>query len=171
MKRVGCQYLVIARNSEITGVGIRILTRTTAINMITNGATECIATHKGQCSASHLRCIDMHYLNHGQKREKDQAHNSRHLQSTLLCRGTSAQTCLNSSQWSNLEKVFTEMLRASGLETSHSYRWLLLGSRPTNDLNKIIRTQVLFKCGLHLLCIQFCVSPCSLYWLVQRKAD
>jgi len=32
----------------------------------------------------------MRYLNHGQKREKDQAHNRRPIQSTLLCRGTGA---------------------------------------------------------------------------------
>ncbi len=31
-----------------------------------------------------IRCMDVHYLGHGQKREQDQAHGSYHSQSTLL---------------------------------------------------------------------------------------
>jgi len=52
MKRVGCQYLVIARPSKRPGVRTSILTRRTVINMITMGTTECIATHSVQWSAS-----------------------------------------------------------------------------------------------------------------------
>jgi hypothetical protein len=44
-------------------------------------------------------------------------------------------------------------------------------SWPTNDLNKITGTQVLCECGLHLLCVQFCVSLRGLYRLVKRQAD
>src|SRR5580693_8227600 len=44
-------------------------------------------------------------------------------------------------------------------------------SWPTNDLNEIVGTQVLCECGLHLLCVQFCVSLCCLYRLVKRQAD
>jgi hypothetical protein len=48
---------------------------------------------------------------------------------------------------------------------------VLSRSWPTNDLNKIVGTHVLCECGLHLLCVQFCVSLCCLYRLVKRQAD
>ena len=52
MKRVGGQYRVIARTSRNSGAGDPILTRTTVINMITRGTTECIATQSVQWPAS-----------------------------------------------------------------------------------------------------------------------
>ena len=52
MKRVGCQYRVIARTSRNTEAGVPILTRTTVTNIITRGTTECIAMHSVQWSAS-----------------------------------------------------------------------------------------------------------------------
>ena len=48
---------------------------------------------------------------------------------------------------------------------------MLLRSRPTNDLNKIVEMDVLCKCGLDLPCVQFCASLCCLYRLVKRQAD
>jgi len=45
-------YLVIGRTSRRPRAITSILTRTTVINMITRGTTECIATHSVQWSAS-----------------------------------------------------------------------------------------------------------------------
>ena len=43
---------MIGRNSRRSSARTSILTRTTVINMITRGTTECIATHSVQWSAS-----------------------------------------------------------------------------------------------------------------------
>jgi len=48
VKRVGCQYRMIDRVSDITGAAVPILTRETPATMTTNGNKECITIQRVQ---------------------------------------------------------------------------------------------------------------------------
>jgi hypothetical protein len=52
-----------------------------------------------------VRRMDVRHLDYGQKRQQDQAHHSRYLQSTWLWVAICSEACPKSCQWSILRRI------------------------------------------------------------------